>query len=223
MKKAVAYYRASTPRQGESGLGLEAQRFSVENFADFQGYELQQSFTEIESGTNSKRPELTKALELCKQLNATLLVATQSRLGRDVGLIAMLEKSKIPYKSVALPDAPKLVRYIQAAVDEDESERISIRTKEALAAAKRRGVILGKNGRDVLSKKNKEAADAFALKMIPVITDLKQQGYKTVRQIRKRLTKKRIKTYTGKYRWHVKTVHNLLKRIELLNPKIIEP
>ena len=54
--KYVAYYRVSTARQGQSGLGLEAQQSAVESFC-----QTIESYTEIESGTLKQRPELLQA------------------------------------------------------------------------------------------------------------------------------------------------------------------
>jgi len=61
MTKYVAYYRVSTKRQGQSGLGLEAQQALVAPYADG----IIHSFTEVESGKVDARPQLD-ALDLSK-------------------------------------------------------------------------------------------------------------------------------------------------------------
>jgi DNA invertase Pin-like site-specific DNA recombinase len=73
----VAYFRVSTARQGRSGLGLEAQRKAVADFLNGGNWELIAEITEVESGTRNDRPELAKALELCRKQRATLLIAKQ--------------------------------------------------------------------------------------------------------------------------------------------------
>ncbi|CAM3796314.1 recombinase family protein [Deinococcus frigens] len=61
---AVAYYRVSTAKQGQSGLGLEAQQAAVLAFARGKGLELALEFTEVETGTRKRRrPQLETALE----------------------------------------------------------------------------------------------------------------------------------------------------------------
>lgn len=218
MKKAIPYCRVSTERQGQSGLGLEAQQKAVRDYADAYQIELLTEFTEIESGATSKRPVLQQALEVCKQTKAILLIAKLDRLGRNVAFISKLMESDVDFVAVDNPNANKLIVHIMAAFAEYERDQISKRTKEALAAAKKRGIKLGVNGRDILSKKNRQAAIDFAMNMKPVIDNLKGQGYTTIRDITEGLNKKQIETYTGQQaKWHINTVHTLLKRIDLLN------
>ena len=84
--KYVAYYRVSTDRQGQSGLGLEAHRTAVDNYLN--GGTLLDTFTEVESGRRNDRPELAKALDLCRRRKATLVIAKLDRLARNVAFIA---------------------------------------------------------------------------------------------------------------------------------------
>ena len=80
----VAYYRVSTAKQGRSGLGLDAQQAAVQNYLDGgRGKKLAGEFTEVESGRKSERPELAKALALCKKQKATLVIARLDRLARN--------------------------------------------------------------------------------------------------------------------------------------------
>ena len=60
--RLVAYERVSTARQGLSGLGLEAQRKAIGDFASADGAEVLARFTEVESGRKADRPELARAL-----------------------------------------------------------------------------------------------------------------------------------------------------------------
>ena len=67
MKTAVAYIRVSTDRQGKSGLGLGAQQAALARFAEAEGYDLIQTFEEVETGKGSdaldRRPQLSAALK----------------------------------------------------------------------------------------------------------------------------------------------------------------
>ena len=141
---AVAYYRVSTKRQGRSGLGLEAQKVSVEELVAREGYELVGSFTEVESGTRKgNRPHLELAIEMCRVENATLLIAKLDRLARNVHFLTGLMESGVAFKACDMPEADSFTVHILAAVAQREAELISERTRSALAAAKARGTKLG--------------------------------------------------------------------------------
>ncbi|GGC06563.1 hypothetical protein GCM10011325_36760 [Dyadobacter sediminis] len=118
MKKAVAYFRVSTDRQGKSGLGLEAQHEAVHVFAQHQGYQVTAEFTEIESGKKNERPQLMKALLLCKKQKMTLIIAKLDRLGRNVAFIANLMESKVEFLAVDNPHANPLMVHLLAAFAE---------------------------------------------------------------------------------------------------------
>jgi DNA invertase Pin-like site-specific DNA recombinase len=215
LKKAIPYYRVSTERQGQSGLGLDAQRKAVRDFARFNKLRLLSEFTEIESGKKSKRPILLQALEQCKNNNALLLIAKLDRLGRNVAFISKLMESNVDFIAVDNPYANKLQVHIMAAFAEYERDQISNRTKEALQAAKRRGVVLGKYAR-TLAKTHKKRSKVFARKMRPVIRSLMTEGFESVRELTDILNEKKIATFTGNGRWHVSTVHRLLQQIKKL-------
>ncbi|MEZ5017273.1 MAG: recombinase family protein [Flavipsychrobacter sp.] len=218
MRKAVAYYRVSTERQGHSGLGLEAQKKSVTDFIKVNDYLLDKEFIEIESGKKASRPILAKALRRCKATNATLLIAKLDRLARNVKFISTLMESRVDFKAVDNPYAEDLIIHIMAAFAQHERVQISKRTTAALRAAKARGVKLGKHGRDVLSKKNHREADCFAEKMKPIIEQIQTNGIRTIRGITGELNRLKVTTYRNK-KWHPNTVHNLIKRIKRLNIK----
>lgn len=214
MKNAIAYYRVSTDRQGKSGLGLEAQQEAVRLFAHREGYQVTAEFTEIESGKKNQRPELLAALVQCKKQKATLIIAKLDRLGRNVAFISNLMESRVDFKAVDNPHANKLMVHLLAAFAEHEREQISTRTKDALQAAKRRGVELGKHGREIESKKNAQAAIDYAEIMRPVIEQLQTEGFTTVRAIMDELNQRQIPTFRNNgQRWHSYTVHRLLKRL----------
>lgn len=141
----VAYFRVSTAKQGKSGLGLEAQRASVEQFIVSACGTIVAEFIEVESGTRSDRPKLTDALRLCRIHNATLVIAKLDRLARNVAFISNLMESGVDFTAVDFPSANRLTIHILAAVAEHEAHIIRERTRTALAAAKARGVVLGGN------------------------------------------------------------------------------
>ncbi len=142
-KKAVTYYRVSTAKQGKSGLGLEAQRRAVQEFLCSSDWELIGEFVEVESGKIDRRPELESALAHCELTGATLIVAKLDRLSRNVAFLATLQDRSTRFLAVDMPEANELTIHIMAAVAQAERKAISKRTKEALAAAKARGIKLG--------------------------------------------------------------------------------
>lgn len=144
-KKAVAYFRVSTAKQGASGLGLDAQREAILRHLGSGAWTLIGEYTDIESGTRkgNARPELAKALAHAKRERATLVIAKLDRLARNVAFVSRLMESGIEFCAADNPAATKLTIHILAAVAEAEADAISRRTREALAAARARGVALG--------------------------------------------------------------------------------
>ncbi|MEO6313566.1 MAG: recombinase family protein [Chitinophagaceae bacterium] len=212
MLTAVSYYRVSTVRQGKSGLGLEAQQSAVQAYAKANGIDLCQEFTEIESGKRNNRPVLLNALAYCRKHKTKLIIAKLDRLGRNVAFISDLMESNVSFVAVDNPQANELILHIMAAFAQHERKAISIRTKEALQAAKRRGQVLGKNGAS-LAKENQAKAEKFAKKMKPVIVELKAAGFTTVRALANEMNKREIPTAQQGGKWHRTSIHNLLKRL----------
>ena len=139
----VTYYRVSTAKQGASGLGLEAQQQAVRGYLErVHGKELA-SFTEIESGKRNDRPKLEEAILRCRQTGATLLVSKLDRLSRDAAFLLQLRNSNLQFVCADMPEANELTIGLLAILAEHERRLISKRTKEALQAAKARGVKLG--------------------------------------------------------------------------------
>jgi DNA invertase Pin-like site-specific DNA recombinase len=217
MNKAIAYYRVSTDRQGKSGLGLEAQNETVQQFANFKQWELVGEFTEIESGKKNNRPQLQEALKQCLKQKAVLVIAKLDRLGRNVAFISSLMESKVEFVAVDNPHANRLMLHLLAAFAEHEREQISTRTKEALKVAKSRGVILGKHGKNVLSQQNAKSADSFAETMNPIINQLRTEGFITLRALRDELNNRSIPSFRKNCKWHLDTVFHITKRINLVN------
>ncbi|MDO8874517.1 MAG: recombinase family protein [Pseudolabrys sp.] len=203
----VAYHRVSTVRQGESGLGLEAQRQAILTYLNGGAWELVGEFVEVESGKNSDRKQLAAALEDCRKHKAKLVIAKLDRLSRNLAFIATLMESGVEFVAVDNPHANKLTVHILAAVAQHEREMISERTKAALQAAKARGKVLG-NPRlreaavtGVAALKAK--ADRFAANVLPVIREIQASGIKSANAIAGRLNERGVKTARGGKWTHV--------------------
>lgn len=139
----IAYYRVSTKKQGISGLGLDAQRTTVNYFINNETDKIIMEYTDVESGKNDKRPELNKAIDQARLNNATLLIAKLDRLSRNAAFIFTLRDSKIDFVCADMPNANSVTIGIMAVLAQDERERISQRTKAALQELKKKGKHLG--------------------------------------------------------------------------------
>lgn len=220
--KLVAYHRVSTTKQGNSGLGLEAQQAAIEAYADRTGACIVESFTEIESGKRNERPELLKALHHAKVTGAVLVIAKLDRLSRNAAFLLTLQDSGVRFVATDMPDANNLTVGIMALVAQQEREAISNRTKEALQAAKARGQKLGNpngaaallragkgNAAGVLAVKTK--AQEYAQEMQAVVSNLQAQGKSSLGRLAEALNEGGYKTPRGGA-WHKTSVKNLLNR-----------
>jgi DNA invertase Pin-like site-specific DNA recombinase len=136
-EKLVTYRRVSTVRQGESGLGLEAQVTAIERYRASRGCVTIGEYTEIETGKKDEmenRPELLKAIAHAQRAGARLVIAKLDRLARSVYVTAALHKAGVDFVACDYPDANRLTIQILAAVAENEARVISQRTTDALAA-----------------------------------------------------------------------------------------
>lgn len=192
MRTAIAYFRVSSAKQQSSGLGLEGQEDAVNRFAASSGYAILKTYTEIESGKNSDRKELAKAIGHAKMSRSVLIVAKLDRLARNVAFLSSLMDSGVEFVAVDNPSANRLTVHILAAVAEAEAKQISDRTKSALAIAKARGVKLGsarpdhwqgredrrgwKKASEVASlARTKHAREAYEF-LAPTIAEMRAQG-----------------------------------------------
>jgi len=220
----VAYYRVSTARQGRSGLGLEAQRRAVTDFLNGGSWQLMAEFVEIESGKADDRPQLEQALATCDLSGATLVVAKLDRLSRNLAFLAKLQESGAQFVAADMPEANELTIHIMAAVAQAERKAISTRTREALAAAKARGVRLGGN-RGNLSDLRKGPAKSAEVRrsqaterackvrrQIETITAASEGS--TLRQIAVALNARGITAPRGG-QWHAAQVKAVLERSDL--------
>lgn len=216
----IAYYRVSTKRQGYSGLGLEAQRATVLNFIKHNGNKVIGEYTEIESGRNNERPELSKAVSAAKDHGATLVIAKLDRLSRNLSFISSLMDSKVKFICCDMPDATDLTIHIFASLAEWETKRISERIKEALDA-KRKREPSWKPGTPNLTRKAMEKAwqstkrkartDQAVRHAYHFIKPLKEKGV-SYHKIADQLNSEGYRTCRGKL-FHDMQVYNIFKRL----------
>ena len=223
--KFVSYLRVSTARQGASGLGLEAQRAAVAGYLNGGDWKLVREVVEVESGKRNDRPALDEALRLCRRQRATLVIAKLDRLARNVYFIAKLMEEKVPFVAVDMPSANDLTVHILAAVAQDEAKRISDRTKAALTAAKARGTVLGglRMNREAFAAQAGKAqaigvavraakASKFRDDILPVISEIQQQGALTLRAIADELNSRGETTPRGG-EWSAVQVQRVLAQL----------
>ena len=159
-----------------------------------------------------RRPKLAAALAHAKKLKAPVIVSKLCRLGRDVAFISGLMANRVPFIVAELgPDVDPFMLHIYAAVAQKERSLIAARTSEALQAAKRRGVKLGKTGKQ-RAKANKAAAEAQAKALAPIIRELRAAGITSVRAIAAELNERKVVTARGG-EWHPTSVARLLARL----------
>lgn len=221
MRSAVAYLRVSTQKQGQSGLGLDAQRDAIRRFAETEGFGIEEWFEEVETakGTDAldRRPMLANALARARKIKGPIIVSKLDRLSRDVAFIAGLMAQRVPFVVTELgADADPFMLHIYAALAEKERAMISARTKVALQAKKAAGARLG--NRTNLADAGKlgaavqaRAADAFACNVAPVIQDLQASGVTSLRSLAEALNDRGIRTVRGAP-WSAMTVSRILHR-----------
>ncbi|RSK23963.1 recombinase family protein [Hymenobacter metallilatus] len=218
MKKYIPYYRVSTLKQGQSGLGLEAQRAAVHSFAEAGG-QLGEEFVEVESGKKNHRPQLAAAMAEARRVGGTLLIAKLDRLSRNAGFIFALRDSGVDFVCCDMPDANTLTVGLFAVIAQHERETISKRTRDALQAKKARGARLGTpanltaeavaRGQEVrqqnarTNQANRQAARLASL--------LQAQGH-TLQQIAHELNESGYRTRRGKAFFPM-SVQRLLQRV----------
>ncbi len=228
-RQYVAYYRVSTPRQGYSGLGLDAQRASVVRYVQKVSGKLVAEFEEVKSGLKTNRPQLAEAIRTCRMRRAVLVIARLDRLARNVALIADLMDSELEFVAVDFPAAGRLTLHVLAAIAEYESKLMSERTRAALAAAKARGVRLGSphggfaNLRAAVAasvKTRKNKALTFALDVAPTIWELLAKG-KSQNEVAAELNRQRIQTPL-QCTWDSEGVRRVMRLTEKALPLLAE-
>jgi DNA invertase Pin-like site-specific DNA recombinase len=215
MSPLVAYYRVSTQRQGRSGLGLEGQRAAIAAFAKAEGFEITAEFTEVETGKGAdaleRRPQLRAALKAAKKGRCEIAVAKLDRLSRDVHFISGLMAQRVPFIVTALGrSVDPFTLHIYAALAQQERRMISERTSAGLAAAKARGVKLGKFSK-VLAAKNAAEAAARDQALQPILVKLADRS---ANAIAAELNARAVPTPRGAT-WSAATVLRVQRRLGL--------
>jgi len=220
--KYIGYIRVSTGKQGRSGLGLEGQEEAIVSHVVSAGGELVRMYTEVESGKRDDRPVLLEAIQHAQLIGARLVIHKLDRLSRDLGFITMLQKTNVDFQVVDLPGADKFVIHIFGALAEKERSMISERTKKALDAAKKRGVVLGNKkgegftteirqaGTVAAAAARREKADLLAARVRPFIERLQGKGL-SLRGIAMELNNNGMATPRGA-QWTAQAVKNALQR-----------
>ncbi len=226
MKQFVIYTRVSTRRQGDSGLGLDAQRRDIDLYLSTYAevpFEVLGEFQDVDSGRDGStfggvadrdgRPEFWNAIELAEKSGATLLVAKLDRISRDVETIAhLLKRKRLALTVATMPHADKFQLHIYAALAEQEREFISLRTKAALAPMKGTGKLGGNRGNiDKANEAARQTADAHAAKVLDTVLPLRDAG-RTLQQIADTLNRSGVQTSRGG-KWYPSTVKNILARV----------
>ena len=202
--------------QGRDGNGMQAQTETVRNFVNRQQGVILEEIYEVESGgkTDRDRPELARALALCKKESATLVVAKLDRLSRNASFLLSLQAANVDFVCCDCPNVDRFTCGILALVAQREREMISERTKAALAAVKRRGVKLGTKTPDrqvelMVAASRKAKAD-FAKTVRPIVDEIKDAGCTTLQEIADCLNRRGIATRRGNGVWHPSTVRSLI-------------
>lgn len=227
-KRFVVYYRVSTRQQRQSGLGLEAQKAAAEAYVQERGGEIIGEYQEVETGKDCQRPEIMKAILHADRSWATLVIAKLDRLARNVWFTSTLMESGIDFVACDNPQASRLTLHILASISEHEAYQISCRTKDALAAYKARGGVLGpatfrdRDGwkpkqelsRQRATRRNSEVAFAAYDEVRPIILSLRGQG-RSFQSIADELNRQDHYTRTGKF-WNKSQVKRVLDRTRML-------
>lgn len=137
-QKYVAYYRVSTQKQGQSGLGLADQQNKVREFTNNCRACIIAEYIETESGKKNNRPQLLKALEHAKQTNSILVIAKLDRLSRNAAFLLTLQDSKVKFVCADMPEANELTISFLSVLADYEGKKISERTEAALKVLKER-------------------------------------------------------------------------------------
>ena len=134
---------------------------------------------------------LAKAVQARRAYGAKLVIAKLGRLSRDAHFLLGLEKARVDLAVADMPNANWLTVGIMGMVAEEERRMISKRTKDALAAAKRRST-----GPD----------------LAPLIKELQAGGKTSLRAIAEGLNKQSIPTARGG-KWSSPQVMRMLGRL----------
>jgi DNA invertase Pin-like site-specific DNA recombinase len=213
-KQIIGYIRVSTD------LGLEAQKAALARFAEVEGFQIAGEYVEVETGKGSdaldRRPQLAAALAEARKRKCPVVVAKLDRLSRDVHFVSGLMAHKVPFIVAELgTDTDPFMLHLYA-LAEKERALIAQRTRDALKAAKARGVVLGNpkldDVRDRAVARLKADADRFAKNTAPIIREIQSSGVVSHRGIARALNARGIATVRGG-EWTAVQVGSILQRV----------
>ena len=207
----LAYLRVSTDAQGDSGLGLDAQRAAIEQQVVRRGWNVVEWITDTASGKSLDRAGIQEAIARLENGGPKVLVAAKlDRLSRSaIDFLSLVKRAQengwaliMLDPSVDMTDPMgRFTAGILAQVAELEREMISKRTIEALARARARGTRLGR-------------PSALAPEIAGRIESMREQGM-TLRAIAETLNIEGIPTPTRRGRWWPASVSQALRTLAL--------
>lgn len=224
MRRAIAYGRVSTQQQGENGVGLNAQRAAIKEFAAATGFNVMKTFEDVHTGMGARsvldRPEFQEALKLARAKGWPILVSGIDRAGRDRETLEKLieEGLLISAEDAAGADIPSLKA--KAAKAQVIGERISETTTAALDIRKQQGQKLGNlktlrtaqlNG----AAANRQRSEKRVLELEPIVSKLRKHGHTSATDIADALNQKEIPTSRGG-RWNKDNIRRLLKGVDVI-------
>lgn len=228
--KYVSYLRASTEKQRD-GLGIDAQRKSINEFVEKFGGAIVEEVSEIVSGGSHTREGFNRALELCKEHGAILLVHRIDRLSRSgFYTVAQLEENGIPFIEADSPHDSELSKNIKFLVAKEEKEKIQKRVKDSLAEVKeqisKNGFYITKEGKRItslgspqnLSEKSRERSKKVR-RAKAIANENNSKAFAVVDRMRSDYTLKEMAAYLNKHnfktsrggKWYPMSVSNLIK------------
>jgi DNA invertase Pin-like site-specific DNA recombinase len=189
MKDIVAYIRVSTEGQHESGLGEDAQRRAITEFAAQHHLRIVAEYTDTASGAAplTKRPGLAAAIADARKRKCAVVVAKLDRLSRSVHFISGLMAENVPFIVTQFGlDVDPFMLHIYAAVAQKEREMISQRTKDALKGR----VLSGKSLRKLTLETEKAIYEAYKNGVSPAKLAIqygisRQSTYEAIRRYEK--------------------------------------
>lgn len=143
-RRFISWRRVSTKKQGQSGLGLEAQKQIIDYFINMEKGVLLADYEEVYTGTHLEGcTELWKAIKRCKEEDATLIIAKSDRFRNTAEALKIYEEMQGNIYFCDLPTSDKFSITLFFALAEREALMIRIRTKAALDAKRARGEAMG--------------------------------------------------------------------------------
>lgn len=216
-QRVVGYVRVSTDEQGQSGLGLDAQRAAIEQACESRGWQLVEVVEDSGvSGGTLERPGLRRALDLIASGEADGLVASKlDRLARSsIGFGRLIEWCEASGAALVALDADvdtstpsgRMMAGVFAAFAQYEREAIAERTRHALEAKRRRGEAISRPS--VLDDEG----------LVATIRELREQG-KGEWAIASELNRRGVPTVRGGSEWRPSAVRTCLQRLEGKAPR----